>query len=198
MLCSLCSSIFPWYKHSMVRSELFIMFILWSNDINISSDKTQPFFALFYRLLVLGSQDLLAALQRLRQLLPGGLRSTNRDEVWPRLASCSWWNHRKTIGQWWFDGIFYGIYHLVMTNIAMDNGPFSMTTLQLHHTWRAEKWTIEICDFPMKRSIDRGLSIPMFDYQRVKGPGAPPCFFMEKNMRNKHRKTAGTWRLNLW
>ena len=122
MLCSLCSSIFPWYKHSMVRSELFIMFILWSNDINISSDKTQPFFALFYRLLVLGSQDLLAALQRLRQLLPGGLRSTNRDEVWPRLASCSWWNHRKTIGQWWFDGIFYGIYHLVMTNIAMDNG----------------------------------------------------------------------------
>ena len=36
-----------------------------------------------------------------------------------------------------------------------------------NQTWRAGKWTIEICDYPINTSIDRGLSITMFDFQRV-------------------------------
>ena len=32
-----------------------------------------------------------------------------------------WGNHRKTMGKWCFSMVLYGIYHLVMTNIAMEN-----------------------------------------------------------------------------
>ena len=54
------------------------------------------------------STDLGGCCDRLCRLGPLGMTNSLPKE-----------NHRKTIGKWWFNGIEWMIYPLVMTNIAM-------------------------------------------------------------------------------
>ena len=51
--------------------------------------------------------------------------------------------------------------HQGMAKLSLQR--ISNETLRCHQTWRAGKWTIEICDFPVETSIQFGDFLARFD-----------------------------------